>query len=120
MWWKTSKDQLIELLRQELAQSEKRAHLWQAMYERKDAEVDEHRNLAREAVELSQAAVTLLPESVRNAHTVSGEQNSQPRTMSAYCANLTERSKKHAMSKGKNLVAEMPPPMPNYKPNAGA
>ena len=117
MWWKTAKDLLIEHLKEELEQSHKRSHLWQAMYERKDAEVDEHRNLAREAVELASAAVTLLPETVRNTPTTVGQQS---RTMSAFCANLTERSKKHAMSKGKNLVAEMPPPMPNYKPNAGA
>ena len=89
MWWKTSKDQLIELLRQELAQSEKRAHLWQAMYERKDAEVDEHRNLAREAVELASAAVTLLPESVKSAQ---HEFKGRPRTMSAYCSEMTEKS----------------------------
>ena len=63
----------------------------------------------REAVALAMLAVSQLPEEKQKAE-INKDQPFKPRTMSAWCTALSERSYKRALSKGKNLVAELPPP----------
>ena len=110
MLWKTSKDRLIEFLQAQL----------QARFdELKETRsfVDQYSELAREAVALASMAVSQLPENKQNAKLT--DDPYKPRTMAAYVQRLSEMSYKRAASKGKNLVAEMPPPGA-IKPNGVA
>ena len=91
MWWKTSKDRLIDLLHEQLA--EKRLEI-------------ERLHADRELL-----LASLAPQPVVKPE--SPPPRSGPRTEAERCRMLTEISRQRAVAKGRNLVAEMPPPGAN-------
>lgn len=112
MWWKKPEPTYS------VAMVERLMGLLQSEMARQREDLNMETELARDALQLAMAAVAMLPEEKQKAE-INKDQPYKPRTMSAWCTALSERSYKRALSKGKNLVADMPPPGAQ-KPNGVA
>jgi hypothetical protein len=89
MWWKTHKDYLIESLQSDLAWERRERAEIQSKYD---------------------ALLVKLQERAKVEVTAATQQKPPVRSLRAYCDNLSERSRKLAVSKGRKLIAEIPPP----------
>lgn len=109
--WKSTKTRFIEFLQAQVTREQEAARHWMAVSEAWEAEAKRQSDFLTESQGLCEELIKRMGE--RPAATDKTPHAPAPRSVADLCRSLTERSRKGAIAKGRNLVAEMPPPGAN-------
>lgn len=109
--WKSANTRLIEMLQADLAREREAVSKWQTVSESWEAEAKRQSEFLTESQGLCEELIKRMGE--RPAATDKTPHAPAPRSVADLCRSLTERSRRGAIAKGRNLVAEMPPPGAN-------
>lgn len=109
--WKSANTRLIEMLQADLAREREAVSKWQTVSEAWEAEAKRQSEFLTESQGLCEELIKRMGE--RPAATDKTPHAPAPRSVADLCRSLTERSRRGAIAKGRNLVAEMPPPGAN-------